>query len=148
MKYLTKTQIPHCLNWILGLISCLAFHSHHQWKNSENWTREENNRVKEMKKCEEQLREKERENNWVRKNATPKRLWAESLFYHVFIWWKAKHNISFRLNRGLLGYDCHAPWLGLRFTRRRWLFVKTRGHCMGEWHSRNGKLVWAQSREV
>ena len=36
LKYLTRTQIPHCLDQILGLISCLAFHIHHQWKNKKN----------------------------------------------------------------------------------------------------------------
>ena len=48
------------MSWILGLTSCLAIHSHHQWKNSENLKRKEKNKVEEMKKYEEQVREKER----------------------------------------------------------------------------------------
>ena len=34
-KYLTRTQIQPCLEWILGLMKCFAFHDHHQWKSHE-----------------------------------------------------------------------------------------------------------------
>ena len=59
-KNQTRTQIQPCLEWILGLINCLALHDHHQWRNHEICVRKWWNRSEKMKKNEEQLREKER----------------------------------------------------------------------------------------
>jgi len=58
LKYLTRIKIPYCLNWILELISCLTFHSHHQLKNNKNWPREEKKELKRWRNVK---------NNWERK---------------------------------------------------------------------------------
>jgi len=47
------------LEWILGLIECLAFHDHHQWNSHKINARKMKNKSGKRKKNEEQLREKE-----------------------------------------------------------------------------------------
>jgi len=48
------------LEWIHGLIKCLAFHDHHQWKSHKICARKRKNISEKRKKNEEQLREKKR----------------------------------------------------------------------------------------
>jgi len=49
------------LEWILGLIKCLAFYDHHQWKIHEIFPRKMKNKSEKRKKNEEQLREERKE---------------------------------------------------------------------------------------
>ena len=78
-KNQTGTQIQLCLEWILGLINCLALHDHHQRRNHEFFLRKWWNRSEKMKKSEEQLREEERKKKVCTTSFVPNDVLSEAL---------------------------------------------------------------------